>query len=163
MSSYGDFCLMFRNSADAVALVKGEPKRPEVNGRVFFYNCNGAVMVRAEIDGLPKGQGDCDAPIFAFHIHNGGRCTGDAADPFSNVGGHYNPKTCPHPFHSGDMPPLFSAGGRSFLIFLTDRFTVPEILGKTVIIHGGPDDFTTQPSGNAGEKIACGIITSMRM
>ncbi|MBP3600475.1 MAG: superoxide dismutase family protein [Clostridia bacterium] len=57
------------------------------------------------------------------------------------------------------MPPLFEVNGRAFSVFLTDRFSVPQILGKTVIIHALPDDFTTQPSGNAGEKIACGIIT----
>ena len=79
-------------------------------------------------------------------------------DPFPNSGAHYNPKECPHPFHAGDMPPLFGADGYAFLTFVTSRFTVKEIVGKTVIIHSSPDDFTTQPSGNAGEKIACGLI-----
>jgi len=60
------------------------------------------------------------------------------------------------------MPPLFCVGNRAFLAFLTDRFSVNEILGKTVVIHDGLDDFTTQPSGNSGNKIACGVISRVR-
>lgn len=56
------------------------------------------------------------------------------------------------------MPPLFGNDGKAFSAFLTDRFTVKEIVGKTVIIHSSTDDFTTQPSGNSGEMIACGEI-----
>ena len=56
------------------------------------------------------------------------------------------------------MPPLFGCNGAAFSVFLTDRITVNEIIGKTVIIHSDPDDFTSQPSGNAGTKIACGVI-----
>ena len=59
------------------------------------------------------------------------------------------------------MPPLFGADGYAFLAFVSSRFTVNEILGKTVIIHSGVDDFKTQPSGNAGEKIACGVISTI--
>jgi Cu-Zn family superoxide dismutase len=47
---------------------------------------------------------------------------------------------------------------RAYLSVLTDRFNVSDIIGRTVIIHNMPDDFTSQPSGNAGEKIACGVI-----
>lgn len=63
-----------------------------------------------------------------------------------------------HPYHAGDLPPLFSANGNAVLEVLTDRFNIHQIIGKTIIIHRNPDDFTTQPSGNAGEKIACGVI-----
>ena len=56
------------------------------------------------------------------------------------------------------MPPLFGANRTAFLIFITNRFTVGEIIGQTVIIHINPDDFMAQPSGKSGEKIACGII-----
>ena len=58
------------------------------------------------------------------------------------------------------MPPLFINDGYAFMIFLTDRFKVDEIIGRTVIIHSMPDDFTTQPSGNSGMKIACGVVES---
>ena len=80
---------------------------------------------------------------------------------FPNARAHYNPHDCHHPYHAGDMPPLFGADGYAFLTFVTSRFTVNEIIGKTIIVHSEPDDFSTQPSGNAGEKIACGVIISM--
>ena len=67
---------------------------------------------------------------------------------------HDNPQHCPHPYHAGDLPPLFGAHGFAFSACLTDRFTVEQIIGKSIVIHSAPDDFTTQPSGNAGSKIA---------
>ena len=71
---------------------------------------------------------------------------------------HYNPNGAEHPCHAGDLPPLFSAAGKAFMVFLTNRLSVNEVIGKTVVIHSNADDFTTQPSGNSGSKIACGII-----
>ena len=93
--------------------------------------------------------------MFAFHIHEGDSCAGES---FPETGGHYNPAARPHPWHAGDLPPLFSHDGSAFLAVRTGRFSLQEILGKTVVIHRQPDDFTTQPSGAAGEKIACGVI-----
>jgi len=78
------------------------------------------------------------------------------ADPFSDVMSHYNPNGCEHPYNDGDLPPLFGNGGYALCAFLTDRFSVNDVIGRTVIIHDQPDDFTTQPSGNSGTKIACG-------
>lgn len=147
-----------RPQRNAVAVINGSEKYPDIRGRVLFYPTNKGIMVRAEISGLPKSEKPCKSPIFAFHIHNGTSCTGNLKDPFADADGHYNPKNCPHPYHAGDLPPLFSANGRAVLWVLTDRFIIPEIIGKAVVIHLRPDDFTTQPSGNSGEKIACGII-----
>ncbi|MGN1443424.1 MAG: superoxide dismutase family protein [Acutalibacteraceae bacterium] len=144
--------------AEAVAFLEGSETYPSVSGTVRFFRAENGVMVRSEICGLPTGNGGCDSPIFAFHIHDGEECTGDEKDPFANAKGHYNPESCPHPYHAGDMPPLFGANGKAFSCFLTDRFQIKDILGKVVIIHRMPDDFMTQPSGNAGEKIACGVI-----
>ncbi len=159
MNHFRDFYSVFRRRADAVAFVNGSEKYPDIHGRVLFYQLRRGVIVRAEIIGLPKGSGACNSPIFAFHIHSGGSCTGNADDAFADTGMHYNPDDCMHPYHAGDLPPLFGADGRALSVCLTDRFTVPEIIGRTVIIHLHPDDFTTQPSGNAGSKIACGVIT----
>ena len=147
---------------NAVAVMRGRPEKRGVHGTVKFYQSTGGVLIVANILGLPSSSEACKSPIFAFHIHGGSDCSGNEEDPFANAGTHYNPGGCPHPYHAGDMPPLFAAGSRAFLVFLTDRFTVDEILGKTVIIHDGIDDFTTQPSGNAGNKIACGIISKVR-
>ncbi|MBQ9940332.1 MAG: superoxide dismutase family protein [Clostridia bacterium] len=91
-------------------------------------------------------------------MHNGGSCTGNNTDLFADAMTHYNPDSCPHPYHAGDMPPVFGADGYGFSVFLTDRFSPEEIIGKTVIIHSSPDDFITQLSGNSGTKIACGMI-----
>jgi Cu-Zn family superoxide dismutase len=158
----GQLYSVLRRLPHAVAVMQGGPRNRYISGTVKFYRSGEGVLVVADIQGLPAPSGACKSPIFAFHIHSGLDCGGNGEDPFANAGTHYNPSDCPHPYHSGDMPPLFGAGGRAFLAFLTDRFTVREIIGKTVIIHDGLDDFTTQPSGNAGNKIACGVISKVR-
>ncbi len=151
-----------RGAADAVAAIHGNADYPEINGSVKFYQTARGVLTVAEVFGLPVSEEKCRNDIFAFHIHSGASCTGNAEDEFADVGTHYNPTDCPHPYHSGDMPPLFSAGGTAYLAFLSNRFKADEIVGRTVIIHNFPDDFTTQPSGNAGNKIACGEIVKAR-
>lgn len=59
------------------------------------------------------------------------------------------------------MPSLFENKGYAYMTFLTDRFKLKDVIGKAIIIHSMPDDFTSQPSGNSGEKIACGIINKV--
>ncbi len=149
---------LFPRRAHAFADIRGSADNPTVKGTVKFYLTTLGVLVVAEITGLPIGQGSCDSKILGFHIHENGICTGNETDPFLNVGTHYNPNMCPHPYHAGDLPPLFDSKGYAFSAFLTDRFTINEIIGKAIIIHSAPDDFTTQPSGNSGTKIACGVI-----
>lgn len=159
MEMNDSLCRVLTRRADGFAQIRGSAAYPDIRGTVLFYAVRGGVLVRAEVTGLPRGAGTCASPIFAFHIHGGGECSGNADDPFADAGTHYNPENCPHPYHAGDLPPLFGADGNALSVFLTDRFGMDEIFGKTVIIHAKPDDFTTQPSGNAGEKIACGVIT----
>ena len=142
----------------AWAHLQGSRAYPNVQGTVRFYENSRGVLVITEVIGLPASQNPCESPIFALHIHEGGSCAGNEQDPFADVGMHYNPQGCPHPYHAGDMPPLFGVKGYAFGAFVTDRFTIRDIVGRSVILHGSPDDFTTQPSGNAGEKIACGEI-----
>lgn len=132
----------------AIAQVRGSG----ITGTVKFYQMPGGILVKAEIFGLPKENPD---GFFAFHIHQGADCGGVG---FSNSGGHFNPANQPHPRHAGDLPPLLSNNGRAFLAVMTDRFSLADIRGRTVVIHSGPDDFHTQPAGNPGTKIACGII-----
>jgi Cu-Zn family superoxide dismutase len=90
-----------------------------------------------------------------MHIHETGNC----ALPFDQTGNHYNPAGLPHPKHAGDLLPLLGNEGYAYSVFYTDRFELPEIIGRSLIIHSAPDDFTTQPSGNSGVKIGCGVIT----
>lgn len=146
------------NRPHAVAAVKGSDAYPKIDGVVRFYQTVYGVIVSAEVTGLPLPTEQCALPVFGFHIHDGSSCTGNESDPFADTMQHYNPDGCPHPHHSGDLPPLLGNNGYALQILLTDRFSINEIIGKTVIVHSKADDFTTQPSGNSGEKIACGII-----
>lgn len=143
---------------DAAAFIEGSSAYPDINGWTYFYQATEGVYVFTSVGGLPGSDGACGGRIFAMHIHNGGSCTGNTNDPFANTQGHYNPRNCPHPEHAGDLPPLFGNGGYAWSGVLTSRFNVSEVIGKTIIIHAMPDDFRTQPSGNAGDKIACGLI-----
>ncbi|NLT64781.1 MAG: superoxide dismutase family protein [Clostridiales bacterium] len=147
---------------DAVAIVSGSDKYPDLHGLISFCQTDMGVIVTSEVWGLPDPEENCVKPVFAMHIHSGTSCTGNAEDPFADAGQHYNPGGCEHPSHAGDLPPLFSNNGMAWSSVLTNRFTVQSVLGKTVIIHRQPDDFTTQPSGNSGAKIACGVIRIMR-
>lgn len=146
---------------DAFAQVRGSAEYPELEGIVHFYQTAEGVYVVSNFMGLPVGTEECPHFIFAMHIHNGSCCTGTEEDPFANAGTHYNPQDRPHPEHAGDLLPLFSNRGRAWSAFWTRRFSVADILGLTVIVHANPDDFTTQPSGNAGAKIGCGVISSI--
>ena len=137
---------------DAVAYVRGGADAPNINGQVRFYQEACSVRVEADIAGLPK---DSETGFFGFHIHEGNSCTGTG---FPQTGNHYNPDSTAHPRHAGDLPPLLMQQGSAQMTVRTDRFRVQDIIGRTVVIHSSPDDFTTQPAGNAGAKIACGVI-----
>ena len=145
---------------DAWAAIRGSREYPGITGVVRFYQTCDGVLVSAEASGLPWSTETCGGSILGFHLHSGEECDGNSAEPFTSAQGHYNPEDCPHPGHAGDLPPLFSNRGYAFQIFLTDRFTVREMIGRTVIIHASADDFTSQPGGNAGARIACGQIIS---
>ncbi len=135
------------------AIISGSSKYPKLHGTVsFFKACNGSLVV-AEIFDLPTKNG-----VFAMHIHNGTDCGGNADDQFANAGSHLNFLNTQHPFHTGDLPALFSNNGYAWSAVYTDRFQPEQVKGCPVIIHSAPDDYHTQPSGNSGEKIACGII-----
>ncbi len=142
----------------ALANLTGSDRYPDIRGQVRFYRTMYGTVVVTELMGLPLANDPCAAPIYALHIHEGNSCTGNESDPFMNVGSHYNPDFCPHPYHAGDLPPVWNADGFAFSACLTDRFSVDEIVGRTVILHAGLDDFTSQPAGNAGVKMACGEI-----
>jgi len=81
-----------------------------------------------------------------------------------NIIGHYsaNEYTQPHGNHAGDFPVLFSNAGVARMSFFTNRFHVNDIIGKSVIIHESPDDYRSQPAGNSGKKLACGIIQNVQ-
>ncbi len=149
---------------DAVAVLHGAPNgNASPEGTVSFYRTPYGTLVTAALRGLPVTDDSCRQPILALHIHEGHACTGSIPDPFANSGSHYNPGNCLHPYHAGDLPPLFAGkDGSAWSAVLSDRFSVDEVMGRTVILHSKPDDFTSQPSGNAGDKVACGLISPVR-
>ncbi len=155
---YWAFLSVLHRRPDAWAALSGSANNPDLHGTVRFYQTKYGVLTAAEVSGLPVAAERCGNAVFGFHIHSGSRCSGNEDDPFADALTHYNPENCPHPAHAGDLPPLFANRGYAFQVFLTDRFSVREIIGRTVIIHDAPDDFTSQPAGNAGAKIACGQI-----
>ena len=136
---------------NAVAELKGSKEHPNLYGTVKFLQKKNFVLVKACITGLPKTE----TGFFGFHIHSGGSCEGEE---FSGSKGHFSPSDAPHPQHSGDLPPLLLCNSGAYMTVATNRFRIKDIIGRTVIIHSMPDDFITQPSGNAGTKIACGVI-----
>lgn len=131
-----------------------------VRGTATFVQIGGKVRVTANVTGLkPNGE-------FGFHIHEAGDCS--SGDGMS-AKGHFNPHGTPHGMqgsmqrHSGDMPSLKSdAGGNASLNADLDLIAVvagPEsVVGRGLIVHAQPDDFKTQPTGNAGARSACGVI-----
>lgn len=149
--------LLQYNHPQAVAWVTGNADNPQLSGLVKFYQTSySGVLVEAEIFGLPdkKESNNSTNGFYAMHIHQ----FGDCSDHFSKTGEHYNPENKPHPLHAGDLLPLLSNQGYAWSSFYDKRFTINDIIGRSVIIHSGSDDFTTQPSGNAGVKIGCGEI-----
>ena len=137
------------------AHISGGGEAPQLSGTVKFYLVDGGVLVVADISGLPQGGG---SGFLALHIHEGADCSGAG---FADTGGHFNPTGQSHPNHAGDLPPLLSFRGRAFLAVLTGRFRISDVIGRTVVIHHDPDDFKTQPSGNSGSKIGCGVIRAV--
>lgn len=142
----------------AAAALRGGNGYPDLTGYAWFRQTPEGVLVTIRVEGLPTGETPCGGRFFALHIHTGSACTGNAQDAFADAGSHLNPGSCLHPYHAGDLPPLLGADGRAYSSFLTGRFTVEEIVGRVLILHENHDDFTTQPSGNARTKIACGVI-----
>lgn len=150
--------LFLDNRPRAAAEIKGSTMYPDLRGTVFFYEVpNGGILIEAELFGLPNTEILATPVFYGFHIHENGDCS----NQFANTGGHYNPKNNPHPHHAGDMPPLISKDGYAWLAFYNDEWELYEIIGKSVVIHKDADDFVTQPSGNAGEMIGCGVIQLM--
>lgn len=149
-----DYTLLLRKRPNAIANIRGSRNYTSLCGTVRFYETKQGLLIAAEIRCLPETE----TGFFGFHIHEGCSCTGNETDPFANALTHYNPNSTPHPRHAGDLPPLLGNDGYAVSVFMTDRFTIREILGRTIIIHSHPDDFTSQPAGNAGTKIACGVI-----
>jgi Cu-Zn family superoxide dismutase len=143
--------------------------------RVKLYQTRGKVVVTGHAWGLTPG-------FHGFHIHTVGLCEADAPNgPFTTAGGHFTGGLLTnHADHAGDMPSLLvTADGRAFASFATDRFTLADLRdsdGSAVMVHAGRDNFANIPSdryasasgtvpdattlmtGDAGARVACGVI-----
>jgi Cu-Zn family superoxide dismutase len=135
------------------------PTGPQVAGLVMFHQMDGHLMAHVKLRGLqPMG-------VHGFHVHEKSSC---ASADFSSAGGHFNPDGKAHggqtgERHAGDMPNLTAdAQGmvdqKIMLHGLTLAAGERSIDGRTLVLHANPDDFKSQPAGNSGPRIACGVI-----
>jgi Cu-Zn family superoxide dismutase len=142
----------------AVATLESAPGE-SVSGTVTFTEVDGQVQVQADVAGLTPGA-------HGFHVHEVGDCS---APDFSSAGGHFAPEGNPHGaptaamHHTGDLGNI-EAGADGTASHSTTSQVITlgggpsSIIGKAVIVHAGADDLTSQPSGAAGGRVACGVI-----
>jgi Cu-Zn family superoxide dismutase len=131
-------------------------------GSVTLTQTPRGVLLALAVKGLPPGE-------HAFHVHAVGKCE----PPFDSAGGHFNPDSKKHGVmsadgaHAGDMPNLhIPAGGELMVEVLNTSITLekgkPNSVfdndGSAIVIHAGKDDYSTDPTGNAGGRIACGVV-----
>lgn len=134
----------------------------QVSGGIQFVRADGGLRASGRIAGLAPGS------THGFHIHENGDCS---APDGSSAGGHFNPGGMDHgrvdaqPHHGGDMPNVEADAAGVALVDgpVSSSVTVgdggpADILGRAVIVHADPDDYTSQPTGNAGARLACGVI-----
>jgi Cu-Zn family superoxide dismutase len=131
-------------------------------GTVTLTEMARGVHILAEASGLPQG-------VHAFHIHAVGICE----PPFTSAGGHFNPTeeehgwNNPQGYHAGDLPNVHvQEDGVLAIEYFTSAVTLGEgettlfdADGSAIVVHEGPDDYHTDPTGDAGARIACAVIT----
>ena len=142
----------------SASVAQPNPQLP-VRGTLEFSQLGDTVRVMGVISGLKP-----NAP-HAFHVHEKGDCS---APDFISAGGHFNPTNQPHGaadsahHHLGDMPQLMAdASGTARVSFSSKSLTLTgpnSIVGRSIIVHRDPDDVNAQPTGNAGPRLACGVI-----
>lgn len=127
----------------------------DVAGSVTFTETEDGIRIQGDFTGLAEGK-------HGFHIHQFGDCR--AADGTS-AGGHFNPADDKHGAptdmdrHMGDLGNIVAdANGSASLDYVDTTVNLEQIVGRGVIIHAGEDDLTTQPTGAAGSRMACGVI-----
>lgn len=137
----------------------GPASGSQVKGSVSFLNTADGVRIEATVSGLTPGE-------HGFHIHEAGDCSAPDA---TSAKGHYNPAGKMHgkaglgEHHAGDMPNLVAdASGNARWSATLSGIRVGEgagdIRGRGLVIHADPDDYASQPAGNSGKRIACGVI-----
>lgn len=157
-------CQLFRAEGPK-AIAQLQPTRGNTAaGTATFRQVGDRVRVHAVVSGLAPGK------EHGFHLHEAGDC--NSGDGMS-AKGHFNPYGKPHAHHStperhaGDLPALKAdAAGRAELAVELDVLSVASgpasVVGRGLIVHALPDDYRTQPTGNAGARIACAVIRRVK-
>jgi Cu-Zn family superoxide dismutase len=147
----------------ATATLQAGPEVRGFSGTVTFTpagNGGGGGTLVAELRGAPPGR-------HGIHLHENGQCTHDdpAGKHFSSAGGHFNPTQAPHacpptdPRHAGDFGNVeVGPDGTGRLTLTLSQLSLNTLVGKAVILHAGADDCATQPTGNSGDRLACGVV-----
>ena len=154
-------CAGTQEQKEVTAVAQLQPRSGStVTGSIKFTQIGDVVRITGEVTGHTKGPK-------GFHIHEKGDCSDDKA---MSTGGHFNPHKHKHggPYdpvkHSGDLGNLvFNDQGVAKINFTVGDITVSKegpngIIGRAVIVHAAADDLATDPTGNAGGRVACGVI-----
>lgn len=143
-------------AADATTAMFDRQGQPV--GSVTLTALPRGTLLHARLENLPPG-------VHAFHVHERGVCE----PPFDSAGGHFNPDDAAHGMlspegpHAGDLPNIHVPDSGRLEIEIFSGFLLTETLlanpdGAAIVVHEGPDDYQSQPSGAAGGRIACGVI-----
>lgn len=132
----------------------------ETHGTATLTETPSGVLIEVEVPGLPPGQ------WVAFHVHQEGVC--DHETEHESAGGHYNPSDTAHGYlaeggpHAGDMPNQYVGEDGTLRAQVFNSMVSLDgdnaIRGRALMVHAGADDYTSQPSGDAGARLACGIV-----
>ncbi len=144
----------------AYAFLMGGENSAQSSGIAWFEEADdGKTRIRVRVDGLPAGE-------YAVHVHERGDCSDDN---FESAGGHFNPDNKKHGApdaeerHAGDLGNIkVEEDGLGEMELWSDKLRVKvsdySVVNRAVIVHEKPDDFKSQPSGNAGSRIMCGVV-----
>jgi Cu-Zn family superoxide dismutase len=148
-------------AVDTATAVLKDASGKEV-GKAVLTETPSGVLIRLDLTGIPPGDN-------AFHLHAVGKCE---PPDFKSAGGHFNPDETKHGLmnaegpHAGDMPNLHVPESGKLVVEVLDDLVTLDVAhalldadGSALVIHAGADDYQTDPAGNAGDRIACGVVT----